>query len=106
MNATTSPSGSPERFRENLAVFRAASERYWKDEALRGRVESGDAGELLAELGIELPAGTEAKVVANTPETFHVVLPVNPNVGLKDEQLSGIAGGACYSCFYASPCFG
>ena len=47
----------------------------------------------LADKGILIPPGMEIRVVANTPDTFHVSMPPDPNIGLSDEDLQLVAGG-------------
>ena len=49
----------------------------------------------LAEVGVEVPAGTTIKVVENTADTQHVVLPVAPDNAseLSIEELEKVAGG-------------
>ncbi len=54
--------------------------------------------EALAALGVELPAhlaGVNLKVVENTADTLHLVLPAppTPEGELSDDELDGVAGG-------------
>ncbi len=87
---------TPEMVREyqsNFAPFRSLSERYWEDESLRERIDAGDVGELITDLGIELSPDVEVRIVADGPGTRHIVLPPDPNVPLSDEALGAIAGG-------------
>ena len=65
----------------------------WRDDAaLRTRAES-DPRAVFSEHGIEFPQGRELRIAANTSETFHVVLPPDPNSELADAQLEAVAGG-------------
>ncbi len=72
------------------------AQRYRNDAELRARLDAGEVGECLSEIGLSVPAGMEARIVVNTPDTFFVVFPPDPNAALGDESLSGIsAGGKC-----------
>ena len=62
----------------------------WSDEGFKKRLLTEPAA-VLAEHGIEAPAGVEVKVVENTDKLFHIVLPVMPdgaNVEELDERLA------------------
>ncbi len=50
----------------------------------------------LAAVGVEAPAGTTVKVMEDTAETQHLVLPVSPAAAgeLSSEELEKVAGGA------------
>ena len=77
-------------------AFQDAARRYREDEAWRARIDDGEAEAVSALMrDIELKAVPDAtvRVKANDAETFHVVLPPDPNMALVDESLSGIAGG-------------
>jgi hypothetical protein len=65
--------------------------RAWQDAAFRARLLA-DPGGVLREQGIEVPAGTQVRVVENTDEVFHLVLPRRPR-DLADDQLDQAAGG-------------
>ena len=64
-----------------------------EDPKLRSRAEA-DPRAVLSEHGIELPLGREVRIAANTAETFHVVLPPDPNSALADAQIETVAGGS------------
>ena len=64
-----------------------------EDPALRSKAVSDPAG-TLAERGIALPEGVDVRLVVNSGDTLHVVLPPDPNAVLEDEELGGVAGGA------------
>ena len=66
----------------------------WKDEALKARFMS-DPKAVLAEHGIDVPAGMSVNVVENTDNTVHITMPQAPaGAGeLSDEELAGAAGG-------------
>lgn len=81
----------------------------WSDDELRQRLIDDPAG-VLRENGIEVPYDIELKVVEDSPEVRHLVLPASPSGELADEDLtcsvgydsfSGICfsgGGGCRSC--------
>ena len=68
-----------ENVKLRLPLFDEVAERYRADPDLRSRIDGGDVADLLPELGISMPAGVGARIVVNTAETFHVVLPSDPN---------------------------
>ena len=43
--------------------------------------------------GSQPPADTSVMIVPNTPETFHFVLPPDPNALLADADLNAVVGG-------------
>ena len=70
------------------------------DPAFRGRL-AADPAAALAETGLELPAGVDrVSVIGNTADTFHVILPPNPNARLGDAALEAVSGGVCYPGYY------
>ena len=66
----------------------------WRgDPEFRARADE-DLRSVLAEQGMELPPpGVELRVVENTADVYHFVLPPDPNVALSDESLGMVAGG-------------
>lgn len=76
----------------------------WDDDAFKHRLMA-DASAVLKEEGIELPPGVEVRVVENTEQVFHLVLPKKPTAEeLTDEQLDSISGGE--KCFIGDCNFG
>jgi hypothetical protein len=61
----------------------------WADEAFKARLKSDPRG-ALAEAGFDVPQGHNVRVVEDTADTTHVVLPVRPS-NISDEQLSSQA---------------
>jgi hypothetical protein len=72
-------------------------EKAWKDEAFRQALVTDPQGVVERELGGQLPAGLQVKVLAETSDTFYLVLPANPDRApagqLTDQQLEAVAGG-------------
>ncbi len=68
--------------------------RAWSDPDFKAQLLN-DPKVALAGYGIDLPAGLELKVVENTAETVHMVLPATPSQAgeLSDEALQNLAGG-------------
>ena len=62
------------------------------DPEFRERMQT-DADAALTSWGIDLPPGVDVSVHVNTDDTFHLVLPPDPNVPLSDETLGMVAGG-------------
>jgi hypothetical protein len=72
-------------------------EKAWKDDAFRQALVTDPRGALERDLGAKLPAGVQVKVVAESADTFYLVLPANPDRApagqLTDQQLEAVAGG-------------
>ncbi len=68
--------------------------RAWSDAEYKAKLLS-DPAAVLSEAGVEVPAGTTIKVVENTADIAHLVLPVEPRATgeLSDEQLDKVAAG-------------
>ena len=68
--------------------------RCWTDADYKAKLLS-DPHAALAEVGVEVPAGNTVKVMENTADTHHLVLPVSPPAAgeLSSEELEKIAGG-------------
>ena len=66
----------------------------WADEALWDRFLANPAV-VMAEFGLEIPAGKTVKAVANTATEFYIVLP-EPQEDLTDDQLDMVDGGFPY----------
>lgn len=64
----------------------------WADDGFKGRLISNPMDTLRAE-GVEVPAGMTVRVVENTSNVVHLVLPAKPT-DLSDEDLDKVAGGA------------
>ena len=65
--------------------------RCWSDPAFKARLLA-DPVATLQSLGIEVPAGGQLRVLADTEQVLHLVIPCPP-AGLSDAQLEAIAGG-------------
>jgi len=68
--------------------------RAWADADYKAKLLS-DPHAALAEIGVNIPAGTTLKAVENTAKTKHIVLPAAPEHAgeLSDDELEKIAGG-------------
>jgi nitrile hydratase len=64
----------------------------WHDEAFKQRL-LGNPDAVLQEHGFPLPAGKAVRVVENTAETVHLILPVKPNAELSEQELEQVTGG-------------
>ena len=81
-----------ETIQKNTELMLRLGERYHTDPAFRRSVASGGRA-ALAEMGLELPAGVDVKVVANTDERLYLPMPPNPNKDLSDQSLVSAFGG-------------
>ena len=77
----------------------------WADDELKQRLIA-DPARVLEEFGIEPPEGVELRVVEDTDQVQHLVIPAAPTDDLSDEELtcsvgldsySGFSGG-CWRC--------
>jgi hypothetical protein len=64
----------------------------WADEAFKAALIA-DPKTMLAAEGISLPEGLTLKVVENTADTLHVILPPPPAAALSDEAVGAVSGG-------------
>ena len=66
--------------------------RAWSDESFKSRLLT-DPTDALAEVGVAVPEGISVKVVQDTTEQMHLVLPAAPDDGShKDQELERISG--------------
>ena len=91
--------GSAEDFAAAPAwlAFQDAAQRYREDEAWRARIDGGEAeavSTLMRDVALNVAPDATVRVKANDAETYHFILPPDPNMKLADESLSGVAGGA------------
>ncbi|NVO17886.1 MAG: NHLP leader peptide family natural product precursor [Rhodoplanes sp.] len=63
----------------------------WTDDSFKEKLLSDPVATLKAE-GVELPAGLQVRMVENTENVFHFVLPLMPKE-LTNEDLDQVAGG-------------
>ena len=65
----------------------------WRaDPALRARAARAPC-EVLSERGLDIPTDRDLRIVENTGEVYHLVLPPDPNARLADENLRSVSGG-------------
>jgi len=80
----------------------------WSDDNLKQRLID-DPATVLEEYGIEVPFGVELKVVEDSDQVCHLVLPPSPSGDLLDEDLMDSAGIDTLRCRCACRrcrCFG
>lgn len=80
-------------FEKGYAAMQELNAAYRSDEELRRRIDGGDAAPAVEAFGLDMPAGLELRIAADTAEVFHVVLPPDPNAVVADSALSEVAGG-------------
>ena len=88
-------SGSP----GELAQLVDFTLQYHDNPAFAARADAEPRAALVA-LGVDVPPDTDVRISANTAETFHFIMPPDPNAVLADEDLSAVSGGTrCASSF-------
>ena len=87
------PEAAGEISRDQISA--AIAEKAWKDEAFHKEVLANPNKAYEQYLGRPVPAGMTIKVVEDTPNTVHFVIPAKPaNAGeLSDSELENVAGG-------------
>jgi hypothetical protein len=68
----------------------------WSDDDLKQRLIA-DPAAVLDEYGLETPPGVEVRVVEDTDDVCHLVLPPSPSDDLIDEELTSPGVFFCYS---------
>ena len=82
-----------QRQQEQAEQYAQVVAKTWQDEAFKRRLVA-DPQAVLREQGLPLPAGKTVRMVEDTAETMHLVLPTKPVDGeLSDEQLDQVSGG-------------
>ena len=69
------------------------TDQYQKDKGIRAKLENDPKEFLLEHYGMDL-SGLDVRVVTDTSETCHLVLPLDPNSAVSDEALNELAGGS------------
>jgi hypothetical protein len=79
--------------------------RAWADDEFKNQLLANPKA-VLREHGIELPATIEVRLVEDTPEVRHFVLPASPSGDLSEEELSPVAGADSFSgwCGHCGRC--
>ena len=91
MNA--SPNFSDAEFRQIADTLGAIAGDCRRKPELQAELDA-DPRAFFTGRGVAVPAEADLRVVANTPEVFHLVMPPNPNAAVSDEALSRVAGGS------------
>lgn len=91
MNAE--PNFSAEEFRQIADTLGAVAEDCRSRPELQAELDA-DPRAFFARRGVEVPAGADLRVAANTREVFHLVMPSDPNAAVSDRMLSSVAGGS------------
>jgi len=73
-----------------------AIKKAWADKTFKAGLLK-DANTALAGIGIKVPAGIQVKVIEDTPQVRHYVLPLPPARELKDEHLESVVAGLSLS---------
>ena len=89
---TTQDQFSGESAQDFFATLQKVAKDYHDDPQFRAQLDEAPRATLAAR-GLTLPATGDVRVVANTKDVFHVVLPPALNVEMTDEALTKTAGG-------------
>jgi hypothetical protein len=81
-----------QRQQEQMERYAQVVTKAWQDEGFKRRLVA-DPRAALQDQGLPLPHGKAMRVVEDTADTAHLVLPTKPTGGLSDEQLEQVAGG-------------
>ena len=76
-------------FQEKYGKFMS---RVQGDPELRARVFAAPT-DVLKEQGLDVPREVEIRVVEDSAEVWHVILPPSPNAALTDASMEAVAGG-------------
>ena len=88
---------------EQLAATLARLSADYRDRPeIRAQLDA-EPRSFFAARGVDLQAGTELRVVANTADVFHLAMPPNPNAALRDDALETVSGGAPISTIASFP---
>ena len=77
---------------DEMAQFSNFTRKYQENPELRARAAT-EPHAVLSEHGIHMPPEHDVRIVANTAETFNLVMPPDPNSALAEEDLAAVAGG-------------
>ncbi len=86
--------GHHEQYEQGRALLKQLSADYHGDPELRTRIDGGDSQPVLDALGVDNPGGAELRVVADTPEVYHLPMPLDPNKAMADTALARVVGGS------------
>ena len=75
-----------------LQPFVDFTRNYQESPDLRARADV-EPRAVLSEHGIQVPPNQDVRIVANTAETFHLIMPPDPNVALAEEDLAAASAG-------------
>lgn len=87
-------SGQEPKTQQDKAM-RELLQRAAQDSVFRAELTGDPKGVLERELGIELPAEADVRVVEEAPNQVHLILPTAEGE-LSDEALDAVAGGLTY----------
>lgn len=74
-------------------VLKVIISKAWSDPAFKAKLVA-HGNETLASLGVQVPQGVTIKVLEDTDNVWHLVIPPqSSDVSLTDEQLGKVAGG-------------
>ena len=93
--ATRTPPAPPPTVEEMTGIgskLESLADDWRADPALRARGARAP-GEVLSERGLDIPTDRDMRIVENTGEVYHLIMPPDPNARLADENLRSVSGG-------------
>ena len=91
-----------ESFQDVQGALSALARECRDDPGLFQRLDA-DPRAFFGERSVDLPAGFDFRVAANTPEVFHLVMPQDPNAVIGDQELTQVSGGTPASSLSSIP---
>ena len=76
---------------DQAQLYQQIIAKCWADDSFKQRLLSDPTATLKAE-GVEIPEDLSVKVLENTPEIFHMVIPAK-TTELSNDELDGVQGG-------------
>lgn len=83
---------SDEKMSDREKALQHIMERAQRDSVFRAELEDNPRAVIERELGIELPADADIRIVEEAPNQVHLILPI-PSDELSDAALEEVSGG-------------
>jgi len=70
-----------------------------KDPKFREELKKDPAAAIEKEFGVKVPSGMKVKVIEDSAEAVHLVLPPAKSAEINDKDLDKVAGGCNHTCY-------
>jgi hypothetical protein len=70
-----------------------------KDPKFREELKKDPAAAIEKEFGVKVPAGVKVKIVEDSADSVHLVLPPAKSEEISDKDLDKVAGGCNHTCY-------